>query len=57
MLSARRESTDYAQNNHFDGFKFNFIQNARLLKENFQRCRRLIWGDFPYIFQMPDNEL
>ena len=40
--------------NPFDGFKFSFIQIARLLKKIVRRCPRLVWCDFPCIFQVQD---
>jgi hypothetical protein len=40
--------------NPFDGFKFSFIQIARLLKKIVRRYHRLVWYDFPYIFQVQD---
>ncbi|MBV8357691.1 MAG: hypothetical protein JO189_07105 [Deltaproteobacteria bacterium] len=39
--------------NSLDGFEFNFIQIACLLKEIFQPSRRLVWDGFPYMFQVP----
>jgi hypothetical protein len=35
----------------FDGFRFSFIQIARLLKNIFRCCRRLVW-EFSFLFKI-----